>query len=85
MANWRYKIELNKAIATVSETFDLTREEEEIPPEAANIIANEMRKAPPLISTADLIIKAKTIAEANRIIDRAYDIADKHLVWCGFF
>lgn len=84
MANWNYKIELNKVMTKVSNDFDLSNYEEECPKEVKEAIAIEVEKAIPLKHFAPKLRKAVSIAEVNRIIERVYNEADRSLVWCGF-
>jgi hypothetical protein len=69
MANWRYKIELNKVLTEMSEKHDLERHEEPCLKEVKEALANEIGKAWPLKRFCEKILKAKSIAEVNRILE----------------
>lgn len=83
MANWRYRIELNAALAKANDEFDLSRHEEKCPESVLIAVASEIEKALPLARFGKKIRKAKSIAEFNRILSNIYDEADRSLVWCG--
>lgn len=83
MANWLYKIELNKVLSEMSEKHGLEREEEPCPAEVTEAIATELSKAFPLMRFAPKVKAAQSIAEVNRILARVFDEADKSKVWCG--
>lgn len=84
MAAWRYKIELNPLIQTLSEQYDLTNHEEPCPDEVREQLALEVEKAWPLNMYGKKLRKAKSIAELNRILNNVFDRADLEMVWCGF-
>lgn len=83
MANWRYKIELNKVISQVSEDFDLSQFEEPCPENVRVALAEECEKAAPLRRFGRQLRDASSIAEVNRILDSVFSEADQQLVWCG--
>ena len=80
---WIEKIELNEAIGEANAKFDLTREEEPMPQAAKDILCAAIAKSIWLARFQHDIAAAKSIAEANRILDRVFDAADRHRVWCG--
>jgi hypothetical protein len=84
MANWRYKIQLNKVLADLDKDYDFSRLEEDCPPEAKEKIAQEIEKALPLNHLAGRVRNAKSIAALNRALEAVYNEADRTLVWCGF-
>jgi hypothetical protein len=81
--NWRFKIELNQVINTMSDKYDLSCVEEKCPKEVKEALANEVKKAWPLARFADRILKAKSIAAVNRILENVFNEADYQKVWCG--
>ena len=80
---WIEKIELNEAIAEASDKFDLSRHEEPMPQGAKAIICAALKTSTWLRRFERDIEAAKSIAEANRILARVFDAADRHRVWCG--
>lgn len=83
MANWRYKIELNKVLTEMSEKHDLERHEEPCPKEVKEALAKELEKAWPLHRFCEKILNAKSIAQVNRILENVWNAADTEGVWCG--
>jgi hypothetical protein len=81
--NWRYKIELNKALTEMSEKYDLERHEEPCPKEVKEALASEIKKAWPLQRFCQKILDAKSIAQVNRILENVWNAADTERVWCG--
>lgn len=84
MANWKYKIDLNKVISEMSDKHDLSYVEEDCPQEVKDAIAGEIRKAEPISYLAGRILNCKSIAAVNRALGRVFEEADRRLVWCGF-
>lgn len=80
---WRHKIELNKVISDMSDKYDLSQFEKTCPREVKEALANEVKKAWPLARFADRLMKAKTIAAVNRLLETIFTEADYHRVWCG--
>ena len=83
MRRWVCKIALGKVLAEIGEKHDLSRFEEPCPQEALDAIASEIQKAPQLLRFAHEMRACKSIAAANRVIERVYDEADRSGVWCG--
>lgn len=81
--NWRHKIELNKVMSDVCDKHDLSRVEEDCPEEVKEALATEIEKAWPIAHFCKKIRSAKSIAAVNRILERVYNDADRHAVWCG--
>ncbi len=81
MADWRYRIALNKVIEEMNEKHDLSRQEDPCPQEVLDALSKEVSKAPPLVHFVGRIKRAKTIAALNRILEIVYDEADRFLVW----
>ena len=84
MANWRYKVELNKVVSEMNDKYDLSHLEDAPPKEVVETIAKEVEKVVPLMTHTSKIRRAKSIASLNRALEMVYDAADKELVWCGF-
>lgn len=83
MANWQEKLELNTILSDLSDKYDLERLEEPVPEEVKTAIATELKKSRWLVQYASKIENSKSIAETNRVLEKVYDAADRHLVWLG--
>ncbi len=81
--NWRYKIDLAGALKKAGDKYDLEFVEENCPKEVKELLASEVKKAFPIAYFAPQIMKAKSIAAVNRILEKVYDEADRSAVWCG--
>jgi hypothetical protein len=81
--NWQYTIDLAGVLDKACEEFDLSLVENDCPKAVKENIANELKKAFPLARFAPRIMKAKSIAAVNRILNTVYDEADRSKVWCG--
>lgn len=82
--NWRETIELNPVISEMSEKYDLDHVENDCPEEVKEKLAGEVEKSWTLKRFAPKLLKAKSIAEVNRILGNVFNEADRSKVWCGF-
>lgn len=82
MANWRYKIELRALLHKASEQYDFN-DDDDVPEEVKEAVAQELLKAPPLREFADQVRDAVTVADLDDILRDVYDMADFERVWCG--
>ena len=84
MANWKYKINLNGLITTLTEEYDLTDDDSFCPDPVKKQLAEEVKKAFPLSHFAVMLLEAETVGDVNSILADIFDDADRKLVWCGF-
>ncbi len=81
MADWRYRIALNKVIEEMNEKYDLSHQEDPCPQEVLDALSKEVSKAPPLVHFVGRIKRVKTVAALNRALSEVFDEADRFLVW----
>lgn len=81
--SWREHIDIAGVLEVMSEKYDLEREEEPCPPEVGEALAAEASKSIWLNRFGSELRASKSIAETNRILNRLYNDADRHRVWCG--